>query len=195
MTHTEVGFIISECVKKKNRNYTVSDLHLLKSLLHYDPTTGNFTWLVKRRGSKGLGSVAGSVNTHHISGKRYVFIHTCGKQWRAHRLAWLFMKGEECPSEIDHINGDGTDNRWCNLRQADSTENSRNQRRRNTNAYSNVMGVRWYKPSKKWVASIHHNGKNVHLGLFEDFSLAVEARKIAEKKYGYHKNHGKNRPL
>ena len=105
------------------------------------------------------------------------------------------MTGHECDTQIDHINGDGTDNRWSNLRSVSSQENSKNQRRRFTNVHSDVMGVRLNKPTNSWVASIRCDGKNVHLGLFKDFNKAVESRKLAEKLLGYHQNHGSNRPL
>ena len=162
----------------------------LKEILDYNPETGLFTWKEKRKWSKEVGSVAGYVYTHPLSGNKYIHIHTNGKQWRAHRLAYLMMMGEECKSDIDHINGDGTDNRWCNLRDTDNKTNSRNARRRKKGVGSGVMGVRWYKPSSKWVASIRNNGKNIHLGLFVDFDEAVKVRKEAEIKYGYSDKHG-----
>ena len=173
----------------------MSNLDELKSYLKYDPNTGDFIWIKYRRGSFGIGEKAGSVNIHYKTGKRYIFIHCFGKQWRAHRLAWLFMTGHECDTQIDHINGDGTDNRWSNLRSVSSQENSKNQRRRFTNVHSDVMGVRLNKPTNSWVASIRCDGKNVHLGLFKDFNKAVQSRKLAEKLLGYHQNHGSNRPL
>lgn len=173
----------------------MSDISHLRKILKYNPVTGIFTWKVNRKGTKGIGSVAGSINTHHKTGKRYVLIHTCGKHWRAHRLAWLFMYNSECDSEIDHENGDGTDNRWDNLKKTDSKGNARNQRKRSGNAYSNVMGVRWHRKAKKWVVGIHHKGKNKHLGLFTNFEQAVRVRKQAEVECGYHKNHGTIRPL
>ena len=162
----------------------------LKEILDYNPETGLFTWKEKRKWSKEVGSVAGSVYTHPISGKKYIHIHTNGKQWRAHRLAYLMMMGEECKSDIDHINGDGTDNRWCNLREVDHRSNMKNLRRRKEGVGSGVMGVRWHKKANKWVAGIYNNKKHIHLGLFVDFDEAVKARKEAEIKYGYSDNHG-----
>ena len=162
----------------------------LKEILDYNPETGLFTWKEKRKWSKEIGSVAGSVNTHHITGKKYLFIHTLGKQWKAHRLVFMFMTGKEPKGFVDHINGDSLDNRWSNLRDTDNKTNSRNTRRRKDGVGSGVMGVRWYKLSSKWVAGIYHKGKNVHLGLFVDFDEAVKVRKEAEIKYGYSDNHG-----
>lgn len=169
-------------------------LDSLSKILSYDSLTGIFTWKVNMKGSRGVGNQAGSVNTHPKTGKRYIFIHTLGKQWRAHRIAWFMYYGVEPENEIDHINGDGTDNSIINLRMTDTQGNSRNQRIRSTNT-SGVIGVRWNKKANKWVAGIHDEGKNVHLGLFSDFNEAVAVRKQAEKEYGYHHNHGSERPL
>lgn len=162
----------------------------LKEILDYNPETGLFTWKEKRKWSKEVGSVAGYTYTHPISGNKYIHIHTCGKQWRAHRLAYLMMTGKECDSDIDHINGDGTDNRWCNLRTVSHTSNMKNLRRRKEGVGSGVMGVRWHKRANKWTADIYNNGKHIHLGLFVDFDEAVKVRKEAEVKYKYSENHG-----
>ena len=162
----------------------------LKEILNYNPETGVFTWKEKRKWSKEVGSVAGHLYTHPLSGNKYIFIHTCGRQWRAHRLAFLLMTGKESEYEIDHVNGDGTDNRWVNLKEVAHTSNMKNLRRRKEGVGSGVMGVRWNKKANKWIAGINHKGKNVHLGLFVDFNDAVKARKEAEVKYKYSENHG-----
>lgn len=162
----------------------------LKEILDYNPETGLFTWKEKRKWSKEVGSVAGSVFKSVRGSKDYIIIHTHRKNWLAHRIAFFFMTGKEPVGFVDHINGDSLDNRWSNLREVSHTTNMKNQRRRKEGVGSGVMGVRWHKKANKWVAGIHHKGKNVHLGLFVDFDEAVKARKEAEMKYSYSKNHG-----
>jgi hypothetical protein len=51
------------------------------------------------------------------------------------------------------------------------------------------MGVSWHKKSEKWRADIKVNGRNIHLGTFEDKQSALDARAAAEAKHGFHKNH------
>lgn len=162
----------------------------LKEILDYNPETGLFTWKEKRKWSKEVGSVAGNIITQKRGGNKYVNIHTLGRQMRAHRVAFMIMTGREPDGDVDHINGDGTDNRWCNLREVVHTSNMKNLRRRKEGVGSGVMGVRWHKKANKWVAGIQHKGKNVHLGLFVDFDEAVKVRKNAETRYRYSKNHG-----
>lgn len=174
----------------------------LKERLSYNPSTGCFTWLkrtdnkpmVNQWNGKLVGKTAGT-SRKTKQGKTYIFINVSNKISRAHRLAFIYMNGS-IPSgmEVDHINGDGTDNRWENLRLVNRTVNSQNHRK-NSNNTSGVTGVVWNKRASKWMARIGFNGKTINLGYFDDLFSASLARKEAENKYGYHKNHGVNRPL
>lgn len=89
---------------------------------------------------------------------------------------------------VDHINGNGLDNRRCNLRVCSRRENLQNRvniARSNTSGYT---GVEWHKQQEKWVASItirHEDGRPYHksLGLFDDIQEAAKARRAAELEY------------
>lgn len=156
----------------------------LKQLLHYDPETGVFT-------RKSTGKVTGSVgrngkNTH----VKYVRISINGVLYKAHRLAWLYVIGDNPAYVIDHINGDGTDNRFCNLRDVPQVINSRNAKI-NSNSVSLVSGVSWRNSRKVWRSRIMIDGVEVFLGHFTDFFEAVCARKSAERRHGFHINHGR----
>jgi len=148
----------------------------LKELLEYDPETGVWTWLVSRNGTKGIGSVAGYIQ----QGYRRIKIN--GKDYRAARLAHLYMTGEWPENEIDHENRIKDDDRWENLRPATRLENNRNQGIRKDNT-SGHKGVYWHKQRKKWVAQIVVNRKKIHLGYFDNLEEAVQCRKKAELKY------------
>lgn len=84
----------------------------LKELLTYDPETGVFIWRGWRSGSAVAGSVAGSL---HSDGYVCIKIGRC--LYRAHRLAFLYMTGSRPIGQVDHINMNRADNRWCNLRE------------------------------------------------------------------------------
>ncbi|MBZ2166337.1 HNH endonuclease [Methanobacterium spitsbergense] len=85
------------------------------------------------------------------------------KQFRMHRVIMDVPKGEV----IDHINGDGLDNRKSNLRICSNRQNLQNQKHRK-NKTSRYPGVSWHKSAKKWVAQIVLKGKTKHLGTFAD---------------------------
>lgn len=149
----------------------------LKSLLHYDPETGVFTWRVSARNSVKVGSVAGCLDTHG-----YVVIRIDRKSYKAHRLAWLYLHGNLPPKQLDHINRDRSDNRLCNLRLATSAENNQN-RSLSTKNTSGHIGLCWKKQTQKWHAHICINRKITHLGYFTDLTEAIAARKAAEVKH------------
>jgi hypothetical protein len=159
----------------------------LKSLLSYNPETGEFTWLVSR-GSRQAGEIAGCLKRDR-SEKVYIRIKIDGKNYLAHRLAWLYTHGEWPENDIDHIDQDSLNNRLSNLRDVTNAENGKNQKIAKNNS-SGVMGVCFRNDMQKWHARIEVNGKRIHLGLFDLKDDAIVARKNAEVKYDFHPNHG-----
>ena len=155
--------------------------------LKYDPDTGEFTWLVGRRGTAKAGTIAGGIST--ARGKKYRLIMVDGTRYRAHHLAWLFAHGVMPTNELDHINGDGLDNRISNLRLVSHKENAKNQKKPSNNT-SGVVGVYFSKAENKWKAMICVDYKPIWLGTFVEKSEAIKARKEAELEHGFHKNHG-----
>lgn len=125
----------------------------LRMYLHYAPESGEFTWPD--------GRVAGWVEP-----KGYCRICVLGKNYQAHRLAWLWMTGRWPADQIDHINLDRADNRWCNLREATNTQNQANRGPRPTNT-SGYKGVYWHRRIGKWHASISVDGRLKCLGYRE----------------------------
>lgn len=114
-----------------------------------------------------------------------------GRQYYAHRVAWLLHYGSWPEGPIDHINGVKSDNRIENLRVVTPEQNQKN-RKRDTRNKSGAVGVYWVNRLNRWQVQIGVNGKEKHIGLFKDFDEAVVARKEAEVKYGYHENHGRD---
>lgn len=150
----------------------------LKELLHYDPATGVFTWLVSR-GRSLAGSRAGSFDAE---GYRRIGID--GRDYAAHRLAFLYMVGEFPPADVDHANRTPGDNRWGNLRPATRRENVGNVglRRDNTSGY---RGVSRNRRNEKWQAYGALDGLKIHLGYFDSISEAASvAKKWREENFG-----------
>ena len=171
----------------------------VRKLLDYNPETGKFVWRPRpkemfksERGMMSWNSrLAGKAAFTNVGGHGYLVGYIFNKCRLAHRLAYAHHFGHWPKQNIDHINGDTTDNRIANLRDVSTQENLKNQKMPSHNT-SGVCGVYWNKPTQKWLASISINGKNKHIGLFGDIEEAKAARKAAEIQYGYHPNHGRS---
>ena len=165
----------------------------LKELLHYDPETGVFKWKQERRGGEfysvvlvKVGDIAGSLRSGE-RGYRHWKIGVDGENYRAHRLAWFYMKGE-WPKIIDHKDGDALNNRLSNLRLATDTQNLANAKKRvGPKIKSQFKGVSLMSSERKkpWIATISCNKKRRHLGYF---ATEVEAHaayaKAAKELFG-----------
>ena len=137
----------------------------LKELLSYDPETGVFVWLV---GAKFKGKIAGT------DCYGYWQIRINRKNYRAHRLAWLYVYGEFPNADLDHINCVKSDNRIGNLRECSRAQNGFNVGLRIDNK-SGFKRVHFYKASGKWQVGITINGKKKHIGYFATAELASAA--------------------
>lgn len=149
----------------------------LVSLFNYDPLTGVFVRKVKVCNKSKLGEVAGTINACG-----YLAISIYKKIYLAHRLAWLYMTGEFPKEQIDHINMNRQDNRWCNLRIANKSENMSN-RSKQVNNTSGYKGVYLRKDTNKYVARINVNGLCKILGNYKSAEMAYQAYIKAAKKY------------
>jgi len=100
------------------------------------------------------------------------------------------MLFKEEPFEIDHINGDRSDNRAKNLRSATRLENARNTKLKKNNK-TGTMGVSQIKETGRWRARMSYRNKALHVGVYDTYEEAVIARREAERRMGYHPNHGR----
>lgn len=151
----------------------------------YNEKTGIFTYK-KSAGCRKAGDIVGWVDGSN--GIKYLITKVNRKKVRLHRLAFFYVNGY-WPNQIDHINGDGTDNRICNLREVFGNENNRNIRILKNNK-SGLHGVSWHKRFCKWQAQITIYKQIEYLGRFDSFFEACCARKSAERRLGFHINHG-----
>lgn len=157
----------------------------LISLFDYDKDTGTFKYK-KAVGKMKVGDIAGA----NCDGYRQIEINR--KKYAAHRLAWFYVYGYFPEKGIDHINHNPSDNRIKNLREADVLTNNKNATlsKKNTSGFT---GVYFDKERKLYVASIRVYPKRIKIGRFKNIEDAIEARKQANIKYGFHENHGKAR--
>lgn len=93
--------------------------------------------------------------------------------YKLHRLIWLWHNGEMPSKHIDHIDGNPSNNRIENLREATDAENMQNQRRARTNNKLGVQGV--FQVGKRFRAVLTTSGKSKHLGYFDSPEQAHQA--------------------
>lgn len=166
---------------------------ILKEYLFYDPITGYFTWIKQSARNIFPGFRAGTLQ-QTVWGKTYIKIKLLHVQYFSHRLAFIYMTGLDTDLQVDHINGDGTDNRWVNLRLVTHQDNGKNQKKHSNNT-SGISGINFDRYWNKWLVRISINQKVKNLGYYDNLFDAACVRKSAELKHSYHSNHGSNRSL
>lgn len=153
----------------------------LISVISYDPVSGVFFKL----GAAGDG--AQQRPTGHKNVRGYMCVYVAGRSYAAHRLAFFYMQKEWPPHDVDHINGDRTDNRFSNLRQVTRKQNKENMTV--TWAASCVRGVTWCKKRKAWKAQVKHNQRHYNIGYFSELEAAAEAAKAGrDRLFTHHTN-------
>lgn len=102
-----------------------------------------------------------------------------------HRIIWALYYGEWPAKQLDHIDGDTTNNKISNLREVTGQQNQANSK--STKGSSIYKGVHWCNTSKRWVAKLMFNYKNVftkHCNTEEEAAIAYnEAAKFWFGKY------------
>ena len=148
-------------------------VELLREVFDYNPQNGKLTWRKSPAPNIKVGSHAG------CCGCGYYQVKLQGRKHMVHRLIWCIVSGEDPGKlEIDHINGNKIDNRLCNLRLANRSENVCNIGLRVDNN-SGCKGVSWHKSHKAWRASIQKERKWCHLGYFATIEEAHAAYMFA----------------
>jgi hypothetical protein len=141
------------------------DYDAVKKILTYDPVTGELRWLTGRM----KGRVAGTKNS-----LGYIRIVIDKRAYQAHRLALLLLTGEWPTQDVDHLNGNRSDNRAENIKKASRKENARNRHYANKNNSAGLLGAHKLRPGK-WVAQKRTDAGKRYLGVFDTPEEAAAA--------------------
>jgi hypothetical protein len=148
----------------------------LRSLLDYNPETGTFVWKAHKQRPDLIGKQAGSpTNTGYWA----IAVHN--KKRLAHRLAWLYMTGNEPTMHIDHKDGNKQNNKFDNLRQVSRHGNLQNMRKPTKANKSGFLGVSRHQG--KWRMQIMVNGASIRQSGFDTLEEAHEAYLAAKRKH------------
>lgn len=166
-----------------------------RNLLDYNPETGVLTWRARTpdmfTSTRRFSAEVRCRNwNNRFAGKQagtksdsdYSKVRIFGRNYQAHRVAYLLMTGGWPIYYVDHRNNGICTNNWDNLRVATHSQNMWNSKRRIDNT-SGFKGVSFDKPLRKWRAQIYINSKQIYLGLFNTPEEAHEAYVAAAKHY------------
>lgn len=154
-------------VKSKPRNL----LHeTLLERLEYRPETGVFMWKI----GQFKGMPAGYLSVSR--GKEYIRIRVQGEQILAHVLAWFYVYKQWPKSELDHLNGDGTDNRIANLELSNRLKNNSNTgKRSDAKEHASITNVK----SGRFAAIAKFNKCSYWLGTYDTLEEALLIKEAA----------------
>jgi hypothetical protein len=169
----------------------------LREFFKYSPRTGEFRYR-PNRARKWFTSdrlwlswnaqFGGKVATAVSARDGYQRVAVNQRSYLAHRVIWAMMTGAWPKEEIDHINGDRTDNRWSNLRAASRTQNARNMEKPRNNT-SGVTGVHWWKTKRLW--QVYGGARNNRVVKYaKTFDEAVAIRERIKQDLGMTARHG-----
>ncbi len=132
----------------------------------YQDEGGHVRWAKQPSTRVKAGDIAG-----HIVTKGYRQVVWRGHFLMTHRIAFALANGRWPSGQIDHINGQKTDNRLCNLREATNQENSFN--RPSKNSSTGIKGVSLHRG--RYIARCSRDGVSYHLGCFDTAEAAQMA--------------------
>lgn len=178
----------------------IPEAEYLRQLLDYDPETGQLRWKPRNEEMFSAGNTSQAVRCRawnnryagQIAGTIFgtpphnyisvTFLTQEGKRkFLAHRIIWTMVTGEPPTHDIDHRDGDGSNNRWRNLRAATHAQNMRNVRRLHPST-SRFKGVYFAKREGKWQAYITAHGTRLALGYHATEEGAARAYDQAAKR-------------
>lgn len=146
----------------------------LKEVVNYDPETGKFNWIKRRRGV-----ILGAELTS-MAQKGYMRATIDRSSYMLHRLAWLYVHGQFPALLIDHRNGIKHDNRIENLREVLPVVNSQNMRKAHMRSRSGLIGAA--TQGHLFRARIRVHGKVVQIGYFKTPEEAHAAYVSAKRR-------------
>jgi len=146
----------------------------LREVLHYDPETGLFYRKIDDRRWK-AGSQCGSI--HKSIG--YVYITIDGFSNTGHRFAWLHFHGAWPEGDIDHIDGNRSNNRISNLRDVSHQTNMQNRKTAQKDNSTGFLGVSPRRGGYR--ATIKVGKKQIYLGHFQTPEEAHHAFLVAKR--------------
>lgn len=149
----------------------------LLDILHYDESSGLFTWKESRLGTKPKTKKNAGCNS-----RGYVVVRIDGVLYGAHRLAWFYVHGKWPDKHIDHIDGNKSNNAIANLRDVTRAQNMQNIKGTRSHSKSGLLGVVFCKTTGRWKVEIQTRKKRKWVGRFDTQAEASAAYLKAKRE-------------
>ncbi|MFA7188470.1 MAG: HNH endonuclease [Sphaerochaetaceae bacterium] len=164
----------------------------LSERLSYDPLSGELTWIAKGNARKVVvGSRAGSISPH---GHRVIRLN--GFLYPEHHIIWRLHHGVWPTGFLDHNDHNEQNNKLLNLTDVTQAVNNRNQSKRSDNSTGHTgIWINKQNSKKKFMAEVTFEGKRVHLKSHYSIEDAIADRNAVLDQYGFHPNHGIDKPI
>lgn len=144
----------------------------LRELFSYCPESGTFA---RRKSGKCVG---------YKKNNGYIAFTVDSTKYFSHRLAWLYVHGVWPSADIDHIDGDRSNNKIANLRDVTRSTNLQNMRAaKSNNKSTGLLGSYLIKQTGRYTSRIQVNKADVYLGVFDTAEDAHIAYMQAKKRF------------
>ncbi len=145
----------------------------------FEYRNGHLFWKVDRRGNKLKGKQASRLKKSN----GYCEVTINKKNHYVHRIIFMMFYGY-WPEQIDHIDGNRSNNLLPNLREATNAQNNRNTKTRASNT-TGFKGVYFHNQNNRFVARITVDYKCISLGCYKTAEEAHQAyTKAASELHG-----------
>ena len=138
---------------------SLPDVSRLRALFWYDANTGE---LIRRVAAGRWGRIPAETIAGSLRHDGYSLVDVDGVKFLVHRVSYAIAHGQWPMGQIDHIDGNRSNNKLLNLRDVEPAVNNQNQRRPKGQTQSGFLGV--HRQHKNWSAVIRVNGIRHHLG-------------------------------
>lgn len=165
-------------------------LHWLSRFAVYDRSRGGFVRTATTKGPQHNQKIGELIGTD--DGLGYLRVFVLSKRYKIHHLVWAAEHGDWPSQELDHIDGNRSNNHISNLRQVSRAINAKNAKMKSTNT-SGYPGVSYHAGEGKFSSRVTHNYKRYFCGWHSTAEEAYAARQAfiaAHPEMGYTERHG-----